>query len=57
MQNNKKELHIVLPHDQHRAFMVRTKSNNTNASKKIREWIQKFLKGELPWNLAVLNFY
>ena len=43
----KRDIHVTLPATQHRSFMVKVRSNDGNASRKIRSWIARYLKGEL----------
>jgi hypothetical protein len=43
----KREIHITLSAKDHHAFMCKVRSEDNNASRKIRNWIRKYLKGEL----------
>jgi hypothetical protein len=43
----KREIHVTLAAIQHRDFMVKVRCEDSNASRKIRSWTARYLKGEL----------
>jgi hypothetical protein len=47
MENEKREIHVMLSATDHQAFMCKVRSEDSNASQKVRGWIRKFLRGEL----------
>jgi hypothetical protein len=46
MKNSFKEIHVKVTRETANQFLSKCKANNSNGSKKIREWIADFLKGE-----------
>jgi len=45
-EKNTKELHVVIDRQTANTFLGKCRTINSDGSKKIREWIADFLKGE-----------
>jgi len=46
MEKAFKDLHVLMPKEIHKDFLVKCKQDGITASQRVRNWVSEFLKGE-----------